>query len=225
MDLLSAVLACSLYADPNLVAAMAVAHSHGNPYTVLDASAAVQAYEDLPAQEGAGPEPTITSVGDGIAAIERISAQGGAPLVGLLPVPQGWAALFQRSVAELFDPCVNIAIASAMLSNFEYECGARASRGCAMRKYAQAVGLESLADAVTSELSSPRVRLLVGDAETRVQEAPIFAGRRPKTRAWGPDRIFFKPLAASGQQARGSSPAPSASRRNGDRAHRSAPVR
>jgi hypothetical protein len=202
MDLLSAVLACSLHADPNAVAAIAMAYGHGNPYAVIDANAAEDEYDGMVADDRP-VERLISSVDEGLAAATRISEQGGAPLVGLLPIPPAWAAVFQRPVAELFDPCINIAIASAMLSNFEYECGGRASRRCVLRKYGEAVGLPLFAETVSAELSSRRLRVLVNDAESHAHEAQIFVGVPNKQRSWGPDRIFFGAAVAakSGQGA------------------------
>jgi hypothetical protein len=193
MDLLSAVLACSLHADSNVVAAIAIASSHGNPYAVLDANAE-QGYEDIGIDEPRPAKSVIGSADEGLVEATRISAQGGAPLLGLLAVPPGWAAMFQRSVRDLFDPCINIAVASAMLSNFEYECGARASRRCVLRKYGQAVGLRFLVDEVFAELSSARLRTLLNDAETRAHEAGVLARPNDEQRVWGPDRIFFRAL-------------------------------
>jgi hypothetical protein len=56
------------------------------------------------------------------ARVSQLESNGGVPLLGLLPVPPSWASAFGRSVADLFDGCTNIAIGTAMMSNFAQQC-------------------------------------------------------------------------------------------------------
>jgi hypothetical protein len=59
--------------------------------------------------------------------------------------------MFGREPRELLDPCTAVSVGTAMLEEFARQCGGRA-RACVVRKYAQAIAMESYADDVLAEL-------------------------------------------------------------------------
>jgi hypothetical protein len=205
MDLLSAILTCSLYlADDGLVRAIAESTSESNPYFVMDASV------DLTQVD---PTPRAKSTSEAATRATDILAKGGRPLLGLLRVPPAWMDAFGRDLAAAFDPCTNLAVGTAMLSQFDVECSGRgdktrahshaitamrgvpsaAHRQCVLHKYEDAIGDPDFALTTTLELRYQRL------AHPRVEAAPIFA---PAPSAhWGPDQLLvsasFLPLAAS----------------------------
>ena len=204
MDILTAVLACSLYADDGLVRAIVQSTSASNPYAVID-----------PAEEAAmdePPPPLPRTIEDAQTRLSEIIERGGTPLVGLMQVPPAWAVLFGRPLRDLFDPCINISIGTARLSEFDRECTeelrpkpARSKRGaapkpklsaaqnrpCIVRKYADAIGMPEFTLVISLELGHQKLRPLLAKAS----EAPIFP-TAPTGRAWGADRLFFEPASA-----------------------------
>jgi hypothetical protein len=217
MDLLTAILTCSLYVDDQLVVAMAQANSQGNAYAVVDAHLDLS---DAPAS------PPPRSREGAQARLTQLESNGGVPLVGLLPVPPAWASAFGRSVSDLLDGCTNIAIGTAMLSNFAQQCATDANprsdrarglamkrsadarpsrrrksralvnpsqerRQCVLRKYGEAVDFVGLYEFVSLELSFQQRRALFPSFAARAQESPIFPELGVELGStWGPDRIF-----------------------------------
>lgn len=201
MDLLTTILTCSLYvSDDSLVRAIAESTSQGNPYFVLDASV------DLTQVDPPAPPK---SAEEALARTHDLVAKGGRPLLGLLEVPASWMGVFGRELAGAFEPCTNIAVGSAMLSEFDAECARRAlakegasrrappseslnrrdaRRKCVLGKYQDAIALADFAAATTLELRYQRPR------EPPVAEAPIF--RAPSAPAWGPAELLV-PLSPS----------------------------
>jgi hypothetical protein len=190
MDLLTTILACSLYpSDDALVRAIAEGPSQKNPYFVL--SAAID-----PSQ--GDPSLTARSDSDALAAAKDLLARGGKPLLGLLEIPAGWLTVFGRDLAEAFDPCTNIAIGSAMLSEFDYQCAAKAParparslalervsrRACVLRKYEAATGCNDFEMTVLLELSVER------PANAEIAATPIFAP--PSSLHWGPEQLLVR---------------------------------
>src|SRR5437016_896493 len=105
MDILTAVLACSLYADDGLVRAIVQSTSLSNPYAVFDV-AEEESIDDP-------PPPLPRTVEDALTRLSKINERGGTVLVGLMQVPPTWAVLFGREPRDLFDPCINISIGTA----------------------------------------------------------------------------------------------------------------
>jgi hypothetical protein len=189
MDLLTTVLTCSLFlGDDPLVRAIAESNSQSNPYFVLDASV------DLTEVDPPVPPKTLEAA---VARAEDVAAKGGRPLVGLMQLPPAWMSAFGRDLRDAFDPCTNVAIGSAMLSQFDYECdaegapkpGARAQRAhtavaarrsCILHKYQDAIGL--VVTITTFELRYQRL------VRPDVSDAPIFAP--PAASAWGPRALL-----------------------------------
>jgi hypothetical protein len=183
MDLLTAILTCSLYlADDGLVRAIAESTPEQNPAFVLDASV------DLTQVD---PPPPPKTADEALARTRAILARGGRPVLGLMQIPPGWLSAFGRELAEAFDPCTNIAVGTAMLAEFDAACatdaaggrggprvhmhsrvgeaGARSAtqRRCILRRYEQAIGLPDFAAVTTLELHVQR------DAAPPSLEAPI----------------------------------------------------
>ena len=116
MDLLTTILSCSLYlADDDLVRAIAQSTSEANPDFVLDASVDGSQLD---------PPPMPKTSADALVRAKSILANGGRPLLGLMQVPPAWLSAFGRNLAEAFDPCTNIAVGTAKLSQFDFECAA-----------------------------------------------------------------------------------------------------
>jgi hypothetical protein len=205
MDLLATILTCSLYAsDDALVRAIAEGPSGGNPYLVLDPVAD---------SSEAGTPPSPKSEVEATARAKGLMAQGGRPLLGLLELPPAWLELFGRPLPSAFDPCTNIAIGSAMLSEFDYECGVSArSRGqrlllervnrraCVLRRYEAALGADDFAEVIQLELSVQRPRA------ASIEAAPIFASA--SARNWGPDQLLAPAAILAAPLAAAVAPAP-----------------
>jgi len=199
MDLLTTILACSLYAsDDALVRAIAEGPSGKNPFLVLN-PVADSAEAEVP--------PSLKGEAEATARARDLMAKGGRPLLGLLELPVAWLDVFGRPLESAFDPCTNIAIGSAMLSEFDFECGGAkgttAPRGdrarllervnrrtCVLRKYEAAIGSDDFTEAIQLELSAQR------PATPSIQDAPILA---PLTAPrWGSDQLLVPlPVAAA----------------------------
>ena len=192
MDVLATILMCSLYAsDDAVVRAIAEGPSDKNPYFVVNTAA--------PAE---GPALPPSTEKEALVRSRELIAQGGRLLLGLLEVPPSWIDAFGRPLESAFDPCVNIAIGTAMLSEFDAECADKLPRRterarmlertnrrvCVLRKYEAAIGAEDFADAILLELSVQQ------PASDSIADAPIFAPA--SARSWGPDRLLVHwPLA------------------------------
>jgi hypothetical protein len=202
VDLLTTLAACSVAKDYTLVLAMAVAFSQGNVFTVKDAREieAPPLYEPgmVDDQEA---EQTPRTRDAAVAKLARLRDAGAVVAAGLLPVMPEWAAQFQRSVPDLFDPCINVSIASAMVSQFEYECDAKAGRACVLQRYATAAGLEGFDTLVIEAIRShglPAGPSAVIETE-EVFSNPIYP-TEPSKRDWGADKIFFTSAAGKGAE-------------------------
>ena len=193
MDVLATILTCSLYAsDDAVVRAIAEGPSGGNPYLVLDPVA--------DSAEAAAP-PSPKSVAEAAARAQGLIARGGRPLLGLLELLPAWLDLFGRPLASGFDPCVNIAIGTAMLSEFDHQCAASArSRGqapllervnrraCVLRRYESAIGSDDFEEVIQLELSVQRPRA------PSIEDAPILSPVAAPH--WGSDQLLVQmPLA------------------------------
>jgi hypothetical protein len=114
MDVLTTILSCSLYlADDDLVRAIAQSTSESDPDFVFDAS-----IERIEVE----PSPIPKTAAEAMARTRAIVARGGRPLLGLMQVPPVWLSAFGRDLIDAFDPCTNIAVGTAMLSQFDFEC-------------------------------------------------------------------------------------------------------
>jgi hypothetical protein len=195
MDVLAAILTCSLHADDALVRAI-VDNAHDNPLSILT--------PDLDPETGAAVSAPQT-LDEATRQLAEITAHGNRPLVGLMQVPIAWASGFGREATDLFDPCINISIGTAMLSEFDSACAkatgagapktspittVAARRRCSVQRYAQAIHMPDLATVVTLELRYQR------SAPALPSDAPIFP--LPPERRWGSDCVFVQ-ATSSGQ--------------------------
>jgi hypothetical protein len=195
MDLLTTILTCSLYAsDDAMVRAIAEGPSGNNRYLVLDPVADV-------AEAGVPPSPK--SEAEATARAKALMAQGGRPLLGLLELPPAWLDLFGRPLSSAFDPCINIAIGSAMLSEFDHECAVSArSRGqapllervnrraCVLRRYESAIRSDDFEGVILLELSVQR------PLTPSIADAPILSPVAAPH--WGSDQLLVQmPFAAA----------------------------
>jgi hypothetical protein len=186
MDLLATILTCSLYAsDDAVVRAIAEGPSGKNPYFLVNTAAPADGLVAPPATER-----------EALSRSQDLIAQGGRPVLGLLEVTPSWIDAFGQSLESAFDPCVNVAIGTAMLSEFDAECASQVAprterarmlqrtnrRVCLLRKYEAAIGVADFADAILLELSVQQ------PASASIEDAPIFAP--PAARSWGPDRLL-----------------------------------
>ena len=200
MDILTAILACSLYADDGLVRAIVQSTSLSNPYAVLDV-AQEESIDDP-------PPPLPRTVEDALTRLNEIRERGGTPLVGLMQVPPEWAVLFGREPRDLLDPCINLSIGTARLSEFDRECAAEVkprlgrlksrlppkpkpsaiqNRPCIVRRYAEAIGMREFTLVTSLELDHQKWQPLFAKAS----EAPIFPSAEAG-RVWGADRLLFQ---------------------------------
>lgn len=228
MDLLTVLTQCSVPSDFTLLMALALSFSGGQPYTV-------RTLEELTAADVADDEALSTETEalrdraltrpQAVAKLQSLVAEpvvgepADAVVVGLLPVPPAWAAVYQQPVAALLDPCVNVSIASAQLSEFEFECRRappEQRRPCAIEHYAKAIGEPIFADDVLDFIdrqgvsTSPAAQV---DVTTEAMLAStVFAEPKPElghgaARAWGADKLFVpgpptpEPSAASSATA------------------------
>jgi hypothetical protein len=188
MHVLAAILTCSLHGDDALVRAI-VDNVHDNPFAIVTP-------ELDPDTDAASSAPQTLDAA--VAQLREVTAHGGEPLLGLMQAPVAWASAFGRSPEDLFDPCINVSIGSAMLSAFDYACarsagagapkttpapGFASRRGCALRRYAQAIQMPELTTVVALTLRYQRA------TPAPVSDAPIFA-LAPERRAWGSDCVF-----------------------------------
>jgi len=118
-----------------------------------------------------------------------------------LQVPPAWMSAFGRELADAFDPCTNIAVGTAMLSQFDSECaGSRAQnaaakprtprsaarRRCVLHKYEEAIRLTDFATVTSLELRYQR------PLRPQIADAPIFAGAQAG--GWGPNQLLVPVL-------------------------------
>ncbi|HKO91396.1 MAG TPA: hypothetical protein VJU61_09600 [Polyangiaceae bacterium] len=155
MNIAALLLACSVHADDALLLSIAYVYGRGNPYAVVDASFnAVDRDDAVGVDDSAASSPSAAR-----AALARILAIGGDPVLGLLPVRPEWASEFGKTLDDIFEPCGNISIASAKLSEFDHACRNRGSpqgvqrRGCTLDLYGRHLGLPALRRAVLADLT------------------------------------------------------------------------
>ncbi len=186
MDVASAILACSLYFDDDLVHAVVESSSRGNAYYVHDIAGV-----------GSDAETQPRAIDDAMVRAGDMRVNGGRLILGLMSLPVDWVNSFGRPLRDAFDPCVNISIGTAMLSRFAYECRRQPRLGphglysatdtqvCVAKKYAGAIGMPEFEEVIALNIffrqGQPRV---VADGA----DAPVFMWRAEQP--WGPGRIL-----------------------------------
>ncbi len=107
MDLITMVLACSLYTDNSIVNAMVQVGSKNNPLIITPAGGSPKTFK-TPSQAMAY---TVSEL------------QQGHPLdIGLMQVPSRWLEGHNISADELFAPCKNLVVATQILNNAADRC-------------------------------------------------------------------------------------------------------
>jgi hypothetical protein len=200
MDVLTMILACSLYPDDQLVRVLVDVAGRDNPYFVGDAKR-LDTYE------------RASSLEEGLKIIQEIARKGGRPAVGLMGIPISWAGRFGVRDAALFDPCTNIAVGTAMLSQFVQECRLRASRKrrfrshrsprpigdemlrpCVLQRFGDELGIAGFFQAVMREISE-RSAPDVLDATGTALRSPVFVDgsdhSQTSTGSWSSARLFL----------------------------------
>ena len=158
MDVLTAILACSLHPDEHLVRAVVDVQSAGHQFFVGDLTT-------LDSNDSARDATTAQSL------VAAIKDRGHRPAIGLMGLPAPWAQVYGRDANELWDTCTNISVGSAKLSEFDFQCStqakrrrrgsATATRVCILQKYAAELGLprafvaEVLIRATSTSAQSP----------------------------------------------------------------------
>jgi hypothetical protein len=165
------------------VRAIAETNSRGNPYAVLDATLRGDS-----AEQPLSPR----SLEAAVAATDKVLTLYGQPLIGLMQVPIMWARRYQKMPEELFDPCTNLAVGTAKLSELQYEClhpvkahrknghpdvaktvVSTTVRRCVLHRYAQAIRMPELELVVSLELEHQR-------------QTPLTLGEGPKALLYEP---------------------------------------
>jgi hypothetical protein len=171
-----------LHGDDALVRAI-VDNVHDNPFAIVTP-------ELDPDTDAASSAPQTLETA--VAQLREVTAHGGEPLVGLMQAPVAWALAFGRNPQDLFDPCINISIGSAMLSAFDYACArfkprstpaSATRRACVMRRYSEAIRMPDLETVAMLTIRYQRA------APALPSDAPIFASI-PDGRTWGSDCVF-----------------------------------
>jgi hypothetical protein len=109
MDLVTMILACSLYNDNSIVNAMAHVGSQNNPLTVTVEDGATETFPDA---------KQATSF-----AVQQIQ-EGHTVDIGLLQIPSFWLKQFaaNTNIQDLFLPCRNMVLATKVLNAAEEKC-------------------------------------------------------------------------------------------------------
>jgi hypothetical protein len=156
MNLSALLLACSVHADDALLLSVAYVYGRGSSYAIIDVSLSAVDRDDA-----VGVDEIVSTRAAARAAVARIVASAGEPVLGLLPARPEWALEFGKALDDLLDPCGDIAVASAKLSEFDYACRSRGTqrsvqrRSCTLDLYGRHLGLPALRQAVLADLTLP----------------------------------------------------------------------
>jgi|SRR5450631_1409159 len=206
--LLALILSCSVHFDDHLVEALAAKLSLDNQYFVGDLST-LNTYD------------TAHSVAEAHKIVDAILARGGRPAVGYLSVPITWAPRFGRTTDDLFDGCINIGIATAMLSEYGHACTVRpdhrhskprpprrsrprptaALRYCILRRLEIDLDITGVAEHVLPEVAKLDARPPDPDVDPPPARAPVYpdntdSARLHETADWSSSRLFSTPPTA-----------------------------
>jgi len=202
--LLALILSCSVHLDDHLVEALATTLSVSNQYFVGDLST-LDTYDNA------------HSVAEARKVVAAIIKRGGRPAVGYLAVPVAWAARFGRTTDDLFDGCVNIGIATAMLSEYDDACSARpdrrprpqrqrrprshrvashAHRSCILRRLEFDLDITGLPEHVLPEIAKLDARPRDPDVDPPPARSPAFpdssdTSRVHETTDWSNPRLYL----------------------------------
>jgi hypothetical protein len=203
VDVLAIILACSLHPDDALVRALVDVQSGGNAYFVGDL-ATLKTKDTL-----ASPEAALRYA-------EDLRRHGGRPAVGLLGIPLKWAGRYGRAPIELFDGCINVAVATAAFHEYQASCAAphaRALRGrsasesrrarrhvapaalrsCLLLRFARDLGLQAAPAAILQRLSPAASAPPHEATDPPPQRSYVFVGGAEDKGA-EPDRVSRPPI-------------------------------
>lgn len=114
MNLVTMILACSLYPDNSITNAMVQLGSQNNPLTISVS------------HNGQMTTKTFKTEAEALSYTNKEIAQGYTVNIGLLQVPNGWIAKYPASmganVAGLLRPCKNMVVATDLLNDATEQC-------------------------------------------------------------------------------------------------------
>jgi len=208
--LLALILSCSVHLDDHLVEALAAKLSIDNQFFVGDL-ATLNTYD------------TAHSVAEAHKIVDAILARGGRPAVGYLSVPVTWASRFGRTTDDLFDGCINIGIATAMLSEYDHACTVRpdnrrhprhrptrqrshqaatpALRYCILRRLEIDLDITGIPEHVLPEIAKLDAKPPDPDVDSPPARAPLYpdntdSARLHETVDWSNTQLFASPPTA-----------------------------
>lgn len=123
MDLVTMILACSVYPNKAVVNAMVEINSQNNPYAISG-------------------QPFKTER-QALAQVDQLKAAGQDFDIGLMQIPSMWLVNQPVSLHELLRPCKNMVLATQILNKLTDECNG--SETCALSMYktnSQTAGLD-----------------------------------------------------------------------------------
>lgn len=187
MDILIWVLSCSLFGDDLFVQAVINTQSSAYEYYVGDSSNTVQ-----------GIYPDNIKMSEKV--ISKVIREGGRPLIGLMGIPSEVAAEYGRKPADLLDPCINISVGTAILSELTTTCRqGHFLRYDLAKKYGALLGYKDdyFANSVISNLQflgmkKRRYQQMTGDNATpHTKLLEQGKGLVGATEGWNPGGIFL----------------------------------
>jgi hypothetical protein len=113
MNLVTLIMACSVYTNQSIINAMVEANSQNNPWVV-----------------SGQPYKTEQQALD---AAQKLQAAGAPFQIGLMQIPDFWLKNKPVSLKELLRPCKNMVIATQILNGTLDSCNG--SEPCALSKY------------------------------------------------------------------------------------------
>jgi hypothetical protein len=201
MDVLMWIMICSLFPDNTLVQSIINAESNAYQYHMSDSSGIFAA-----ANERIVPDDLKTAK----KLLAEMQRRGARPLIGLMGVPAELAAKYGLRPEELFDPCTNIKVGTAILS----ELSEGLSRGpmfrsALLRKYSSLLGYSNkdylvnsvLADIQSTNSKKHRAQAISGD---QADDYTILTEQNPdlieSTEGWNNSSIFLEDRLNNGIQ-------------------------
>lgn len=128
MDLVTMIMACSLYRDNSIINAMVQLGSQNNPLQVTSTL-----------ENGSKNKTTVANVAAGAAYVNKELASGHDVAIGLMQISSGWLERYkgQAAISELFRPCKNMVVATTILNHAAEVCTKRLNRDprCALAVY------------------------------------------------------------------------------------------
>ena len=199
MDLLTLLTVCSLGFDPKLMQGIAIVQSGGTPYVY-------KMEERITQFDGAG---------EVIAAARARQEEGKKIRIGLMGLDVDLLAATAEPNEAMFEPCVNINIASRNLAGYKEICereGSNSPESCAVMSYMGAGYQEQdeshldfiMTGALTGNLPNPEIKGISAPAPRPSREepadldtGPIFfdesgkEGINPREEQTSKDSLFF----------------------------------